>query len=118
MTETWKPIPGHDGYEASDLGRVRSVDREVVQLSRNGHQYRRMIKGRVLKLCRHRDGHMQTQLGRGFGNRFVHKLVLLAFKGEPQAGHESCHNDSDPANNVLGNLRYGTRSSNLADRRL
>lgn len=29
MTETWKPAVGYDGYEVSDQGRVRSLDRKV-----------------------------------------------------------------------------------------
>ena len=36
MTEIWKPIPGHDGYEVSDHGRVRSIDRVIEQSSRYG----------------------------------------------------------------------------------
>jgi hypothetical protein len=116
MKEKWSAIPGLDGYEASDFGRVRSLDREIVQVSRNGNSYRRTIKGRLLKVTPHRDGHLMVHCGRGSGTRFVHMLVLLAFKGEPPRGHESCHNDNDPANNRLNNLRYGTRSSNIADR--
>jgi hypothetical protein len=27
--EIWKPIPGFDGYDASNQGRIRSVDRLI-----------------------------------------------------------------------------------------
>lgn len=40
----WRPVPGHPGYEVSPDGRVRSVDREVVD--RNGMAKR--LRGREL----------------------------------------------------------------------
>lgn len=40
---------------------------------------------------------------------------MLAFKGPPPEGHEVCHNNGDPADNRLENLRYGTRTDNLHD---
>lgn len=43
----------------------------------------------------------------------VHTLVMLAFKGPCPANMEILHMDHNPANNVLTNLKYGTRSENL-----
>ena len=48
MTEIWKPIPGHDGYEVSDHGRVRSIDRVIDQSSRYGTTMQRRLKGKLL----------------------------------------------------------------------
>lgn len=42
--ERWKNIPGFEGYQVSDLGRVRSVDRYVSH-KRTGQQF---VKGRIL----------------------------------------------------------------------
>lgn len=115
MTETWKPIAGYEGsYEVSDHGRVRSLDRIVT--GANGIPMR--ISGRIRRPGTHiRSGHKQIILranGELFG-RFVHRLVLEAFVGPCPEGMECCHNDGNPANNRLENLRWGTRSENVQD---
>jgi hypothetical protein len=51
---------------------------------------------------------------KGKGRR-IHRLVLQAFVGPCPAGQECCHGDGDPSNNVLSNLRWGTRSDNRRD---
>lgn len=45
----------------------------------------------------------------------VHRLVLEAFVGPQPAGMETCHNDGDPFNNQVGNLRWDTHRENVAD---
>lgn len=40
---------------------------------------------------------------------------MLAFAGPCPIGLEVCHNDSNPTNNRLDNLRYDTRRSNRID---
>ena len=53
---------------------------------------------------------------KGKTNRMqVGRAVLLTFKGPPSPGDECCHNDGNPANNHLDNLRWGTRQENVAD---
>ena len=46
----------------------------------------------------------------------VHRLVLEAFVGPCPAGLECRHLDTDPLNNRLENLVWGTREENHADR--
>lgn len=45
----------------------------------------------------------------------IHRLVLEAFVGPCPRGHEACHNNGNPADNRLENLRWGTREDNLRD---
>ena len=46
---------------------------------------------------------------------YVHRLVLEAFVGPCPPGMECCHNDGNPANNALSNLRWDTRGANIED---
>lgn len=47
---------------------------------------------------------------------YVHHLVLEAFVGpRPASDFEACHNNGDPSDNRLVNLRWGTREDNRRD---
>lgn len=115
--EVWKEVPGYGGsYEVSDLGRVRSVDR----LTTRSDGVTRLMRGRVLKDAKcsqsgHRSVSLMDEVGSARSFR-VHTLVLMAFVGARPDGMEACHFDDDPSNNILTNLRWGTRSINTKDR--
>jgi hypothetical protein len=47
----------------------------------------------------------------------LHRLLLTAFVGPCPEGMEACHNNGDPADNCLVNLRWDTRLANVADSR-
>lgn len=116
-TETWKSIPGWVGYyEASDLGRIRSVPRRVPD-GRPNVPYR-WLKGRVLSPTHVGSGYLRVTLTRG-NKKFpisVHRAVLAAFTGSwPGEELQGCHNDGDKNNNRLDNLRWDTASENARD---
>ena len=111
--EIWKPIPGFEGsYEVSDHGRVRSLDR----LGVDG----RRIKGKMRKIGVNTHGYLRVSLSRDHDKRYylVHRLVLEAFVGPCPDGMEGCHNDGDPTNANLYNLRWDTRSANMYDKQI
>lgn len=108
--ERWADIPGYPGYQASDQGRIRSVDREVVYS--NGR--RRKYPGRVRKPF-YRNGYPYLHVTFSSGNVLVPYLVLLAFVGPRPKGYEICHGNDDPTDNRLSNLRYDTRRENRRD---
>lgn len=47
----------------------------------------------------------------------VHRLVLQAYVGPCPEGLECCHNDGNPSNNKLENLRWDTKQNNVKDKR-
>jgi DNA-binding transcriptional regulator YiaG len=99
--EKWADIPGFVGkYRVSSDGRVLSL-----------------VQGspRVLKPGRAtQSGHLSVCLTRG-NKKYVHRLVMLAFVGEPSPKQEVLHKNGCPTDNRLVNLRYGTRSENNLD---
>lgn len=115
MDETWLPIPGFEGYyEVSDLGRVRSLPRLVTR----GHGRHMNLKGRVLKpQFRPNTGYYGVGLcveGKS-QNYYVHRLVLMAFRGLPEPGQEGCHENDIRTDNRLENLRWDSHLANVGD---
>ena len=103
--EEWRPIPGYEGaYEVSNLGNVRSVDRR----DNRGRQR----KGVTLKPGQVQKGYPQVCLRRDGSGKYaqVCRLVLLTFVGDPPEGCQAYHENGDPADNRLSNLRWATVS--------
>ena len=111
--EVWKPIPGWEGlYDVSDHGRVRSLDRVIV----NGG-ITRMLRGRLLSTNTKQSGYATAALHKN-GNRrsvSVHKLVLTSFAGERPNRSVCRHLNGDKADNRLVNLMWGTPAENERD---
>ena len=112
--EQWKPVNGYEGiYEVSSHGRVRSLDRTVTYSDGRVRRF----KGKVLRATLNPDGYPFVNLctqGKK-EKRYVHSLVTESFIGARPEGMEVCHNDGNPANNHLDNLRYDTHSDNMLD---
>lgn len=116
--EEWRPIVGFEGrYEISDHGNVRSLDR--YETLSNGH--RRFHRGGPKAATLNPTGYRYVHLRRDAQGckRFVHALVLEAFVGpRPAPGMHGCHNDGNPLNNHVANLRWDTPKGNVADKRI
>lgn len=112
--EEWLPVSGwEDRYEVSNMGSVRSLDRAAPD--RTGRL--RTYQGRTLSAATKAGGYQVVTLWRRpeRKSRNVAHLVLEAFIGPRPAGMEACHNDGDPRNNAVGNLRWDTASANRRD---
>jgi hypothetical protein len=97
MTTEWRDIPGYEGlYQVSDEGAVMSL-----------------ADGQLLNLTT-RAGYPAVSLdGR---THSVHRLVALTFHSESWfPGAEVCHNNGNPRDNAVSNLRWGTRRDNILD---
>ena len=116
--EIWKDIPGYEGkYQASSLGRVRSLNRKVKgRCHYTGKEFYRSVSSRILKpgqFCK--SGHISVVLGHGKAGTPVHQLVMKTFVGNAPTGMEVLHINGIPTDNRLENLRYGTRTENILD---
>jgi hypothetical protein len=106
--EQWKSFL--EGYEVSNLGRVRSLDRSIVR--KNG--VRQTFKGRVLKphtKARY-DSIVVSHKGE-VKTFFVHRLVAAMFVPNPNGYNEVNHLDENPKNNCADNLEWCTHEYNL-----
>ena len=113
VQEDWLPVHDYPGYEVSNLGRVRSIDRPV----RVGHGAFRLRRGRILRARITAGRYRGVSLSRdgAIHPKFVHRLVLEAFSGPAPEGMHACHWNDDPEDNRIENLRWGTRSENMQD---
>jgi len=109
MDDHFRTIEGFPGYRVSRDGEVRSC------WSRG---FRRTLTDtwQALKPIR-RGRYLTVNLSDGGRKvaRFVHRLVLEAFVGPRPEGMVCCHDDGDPANNRVENLRWDTYQSNSND---
>jgi len=118
--QNWKPVPEIDGctfsgYEASDRGQFRSVDRTV-----NGRQ----LRGQVLAISPSEDGYVRLNFycdnrqcpKRGRHKLTGHKVTLTTFAGPCPPGMETCHGPGGRADNRWPeNIRWGTKKENAED---
>lgn len=117
IEEVWMPVLGFEGfYEASNLGKVKSISR-MVPFGTRGNK--RFIKGSEVKPILGSRGYLVVNLTRSGKRRqlFLHKVILEAFLGERPEGMESCHNNGNRQDARLENLRWDTRSGNHKDKR-
>ena len=93
----WKPLAiNGTQVTVSSSGLVRRSNGKIIKSHQNNFGYHRVFINGAIYL--------------------VHRLVLLAFVGEPQDKYVGCHNDGDKMNNDISNLRWDTQSGNLRDR--
>jgi quercetin dioxygenase-like cupin family protein len=107
--EIWKDIPGYEGrYQASDLGRIKSLDR--VNPAATGRGKNHTFKGRVLHHNLSPKGYHTLSLcgadGKIVGRR-VHRLVAYCFLEPPKPEQDQVnHIDGDKNNNKATNLEW------------
>ena len=106
MEEIWKDIEGYEGYQVSNFGRVRSLDRY------NGRGY--WIKGCILKPIMDKKGYLTVGLSKNNQRKAfkVHRLVALHFIPNIENKPEIDHINTIKTDNRVENLRWVTPKEN------
>ena len=129
MEEIWKDIPEWEGiYQASTLGRIRSLDRFVYDIFK-GAKRKRWMYGKILTpYFDTNTGYYGIKLtnGKRREQHCVHELIIKTFKpdksdfryceGETNANLDKLeinHIDENKTNNNITNLEWCTKKYNL-----
>lgn len=109
--DVWKDVIGYEGlYQVSNLGNVRSLDREIAPNNRVPY----WRKGKICKQSKSNLGYMTV----GFTvnnvkvSKYVHRLVAEAFIDNINDYPQVNHIDGDKTNNRVDNLEWCTNSQN------
>jgi hypothetical protein len=129
MNETWKPITeikrngkilNFEGYEVSDLGRVRSYKYKYGQVKHGGKRPLLSEPYEIFGRKEKNKGYMLLCLSDNNKKRYnirVHTVVMQTFLGFPDEGMVICHKNDVKTDNRLENLYYGTPQDNADDLR-
>lgn len=110
--EVWKTFPEYSFIEVSNLCRVRTKDRKII----DKNERKRFVKGRALKQHLSNSGYMRVQVsvnGKSV-NLSVHRIVATCFVPNLNDYPEVNHIDCDPTNNRWDNLEWCTHQENIA----
>lgn len=114
MEEIWKDIKGYEGlYQVSNMGRVRSLDRDIVTTYR-GTVHTRHYKGKIIKPKYATAGYQAVVLANsGVHIRAdIHRIVALHFCDGYKDGLVVNHKNEIKDDNRAENLEFVTYSYN------
>lgn len=113
--ELWRDIPGHEGrFQASNLGRVKSLRKVVLFRTREGKVRKRLVRERIFKVDREPNDAGYGVVKLDGINRYVHWCIATAFLGpRPSDDHVVNHKDFDKRNNRVENLEWITAYENV-----
>lgn len=114
MTEKWLNIPNYDGYQVSNLGRVRTYNK-ITYTEKHG---KRHWKNRILKFKgqTYGTGYRVDLWKNGKSNTLlVARLVAFTFLGKDINDHSLTvnHIDGNRFNNKLNNLELISLANNI-----
>lgn len=110
----WRKVPGmSDRHEVSSDGRFRSLAFTSSKGARIPDREKKVCFSKVSR--KYFAGMVRVSDGGKEVVHLIHRLVASAFIGPCPDGMEVLHVDGNSRNNNASNLRYGTRSENVAD---
>ena len=116
--EQWKQIPGYEGlYEASTLGRIRTVENKITS---NALYCKRVWKQRILtpkkqmrSNGRYYDERVDLWKNGKHKTLLVSRLVAMTFCDGYFDGATVNHINGNPTDNTVENLEWTTRCENI-----
>lgn len=109
--EIWKDVVGYEGcYQVSNLGRVKSLSREL-----NVKNAVRITKERIIANSNNGAGYLVCALSKKMKRKSIltHRLVAIAFIDNKENLQEVNHKDGNKNNNCAYNLEWCTRQENI-----
>lgn len=111
MQERWKPIPGYEGrYEASNLGRIRSIDRRETCKNPDGSTYTRFRKGSIIRSY---DEYSPTHSSHVYLCKdsktlpfVISRIIAQVWVKNPNNYTAICHKDGNKQNHAASNLKW------------
>ncbi len=114
MKEIWKDIKGFEGlFQVSNLGRVKTLQREVKYIQKNQYtevETTKIIQEKIQKPRKTHNGYLRVQLFDK--DYYIHRLVVSAFIRPLKPKEEINHIDGNKTNNNVSNLEIVTRCEN------
>jgi len=102
--ENWRPVKGFPSYFVSDLGRVLSIKRSKPKILKPKRTYKKYLRGTFYK------GNKPIE-------KYIHRIVLVAFKGEAPPGTQASHLNGIRDDNRSVNLIWETPKQNCQRKR-
>ena len=111
--EEWRDIEAHPGYQVSNLGRVKSVQR-LVRTIRKGKEFSSVQQEKLLSLQFNKSGYLVVSIGNKNSRKThsVSRLVATAFLPNPSNLPEVNHKNENKRDNSASNLEWCTREYN------
>jgi len=109
--EIWKDIEGYEGlYQASNLGRIRSLDRYIPHSLGGSAFIRSKILSGYSKNCKYER--LTLYSNTNSKTYLVHRIIANTFVSNPENKPYVNHIDGDKLNNKASNLEWCTAKEN------
>lgn len=115
LNEIWREIKDYSGlYEVSNLGRVRALKREVLNIHGVLQRYPEKVLT-VQPSIKNNTTYYRVTLSKDAKVKryFIHRLVASAFLSNPENKEYVNHKDNVGTNNKVSNLEWCTHSENM-----